>query len=428
LKFYINILYIVDVKRRVVITGLGVVAANGIGKNQFWEAIREGKSGVSVIKDFDTSKLDTKIAAQVINFDPLNYMPRLTERKVDRFVHFGLAAAGMAVEDSFLNLDKEDKNRIGVSIGSVFGGVLFHEEQIINGFQKGFNRVNLMSIPKVSTNSVSSNISLFFNVTGPNMAVSTGCASGTNALGNAFRIIQNNDADIMLSGGVEAAITPITFSAFCNLQLLSKRNDSPEKACRPFDKDRDGFVLGEGGAVLILEELSRALQRNARIYAEILGYGFNCGAYHMVAPEPEGRESAKAMQAAIQDAGIRLKEIDYVSAYGNSTQPYDKAETKALKIVFKDHAYNIATSGIKSMIGHTVGASGAIEAASCMLAIENKLIPPTINYETPDPDCDLDYVPNKARKARLINVLLNSSGVGNNNACIVFRKFNDFRQ
>lgn len=412
-------------RRRVVITGLGVVAPNGIGKDEFWRANIEGRSGVSLIKDFDTSKLDTKIAAQVHDFDPLNFIPKVTVRKVDRFVHFGLASAKMAIEDSGINLEREDKNRIGISIGSVFGGVLFHEEQIITGYQKGFNRVNILSIPKVSTNAVSSNISIMHDLTGTNLAISTACASGTNAIGQAFRLIQNNDADVILAGGAEAPITPITFSAFCNLQLLSKRNDVPEEACRPYDKERDGFVLGEGGAVLILEELSHALTRNAYIYAEIAGYSFNCGAYHMVLPEPEGVQAAKVMRATLREAEIKPYEIDYISAYGNSTQPNDKAETKTLKAVFKEHAYNVPISSIKSMIGHTAGASGAIETVSCVLALESNLIPPTINYKHPDPECDLDYVPNKARRARLDTVLLNSFGVGNNNACMVLRRFNN---
>jgi len=410
-------------KQRVVITGLGIVAPNGTGRDEFWQATVHGKSGVDLILNFDTSDLDTKIAAQILDFDPLKYMNRQVVQRTDRFVHFGIASAKMALKDSGLNLERVERSRTGVSIGSVFGGVLFHEIQIIRGYQKGFNRVNPLSVPKVSTHAVSTHIAMEFSIKGPNMAISTACASGTNAIGHAFRLIQNNEADIVFSGGVEAPVTAITFSAFCNLQLLSKRNDSPEEASRPFDKKRDGFVLGEGGAVLILEELSHAVKRNAHIYSEIVGYASNCGSYHMVLPEPDGKEAAKVMMVAIKDANMNPQEIDYISAYGNSTQPYDKAETKAIKSVFNGHSYNIPVSSIKSMIGHTVGASGAIESVSSVLAMENNIIPPTINYQYPDSDCDLDCVPNQARKARVNTVLLNSFGVGNNNACILFKRF-----
>jgi 3-oxoacyl-[acyl-carrier-protein] synthase II len=302
---------------------------------------------------------------------------------------------------------------------------MFHEAQIIAGYEKGFNRVNPVSIPRVSTNAVASNISIEFNISGPNLAISTACASGTHAVGQAYRLIQNNEADVIFAGGVEAPITPITFSAFCNLQLLSKRNDSPQKACRPYDRDRDGFVLGEGGAVLILEELSHALKRQARIYGEMIGYAGNCGSYHVVLPDLEGIATGKVMMGAIKEADIDIREVDYISAYGNATQPYDQAETTSIRQVFNGHAYNIPVSSIKSMIGHTVGASGAIEAVSAALAIRDNRVPPTINYENPDPSCDLDYVPNKARKLRLNTVLLNSFGVGNNNACLVIRRFVD---
>lgn len=411
-------------KRRVVITGLGVVAPNGTGKDEFWRACVDGKSGVDLIMNFDTSDVTSKIAAQVLDFDPLEYMPSQVARKTDRFVHFGLASAGMALKDSMLDPECENRRRIGVVIGSVFGGVLFHEAQIASGYQKGLNRVNPLSIPKVSTHAVSSHIAIAYKLKGPNLAVSTACASGANAIGQGYRIIQNNDADIIFAGGVEAPVTPITFGAFCNLQLLSRENDNPQKACRPYDRKRDGFVLGEGGAVLILEELSHALKRDARIYGEIIGYAANCGTYHMVLPEPDGAESANVIKEALDDAEISPQEIDYISAYGNATQSYDRAETRSLKAAFKGSAYSIPVSSIKSMIGHTIGASGAIEAVSCTLALQNNLIPPTINYNDPDPECDLDYVPNNSRKARLNTALLNSFGVGNNNASVVIRRLN----
>lgn len=414
-------------KRRVVITGLGVVAPNGIGKDDFRQATIQGKSGVDLIMNFDTSALSTKIAAQALDFNPLDYMTPKVVKRTDRFVHFGIASARMALEDSAMDLECENRGRIGVCIGSVFGGVLFHEAQIIAGCQAGLNRVNPLTIPKVTSNAVSSSIAIEYDITGPNMVISTACASGANAIGQAFRLIQNNDADVVLSGGVEAPITPITYSSFCNLQLLSKGKVAPEKACRPFDRDRDGFVLGEGGAILVLEELSHALRRNARIYGEVIGYSANCGSYHIVFPEPEGKESAKVINAAMVDAEVRPQEIDYISAYGNATKPYDIAETKSIKLVFKEYAYNVPLSSIKSMIGHTVGASGAIEAVSCVMALTDGIIPPTINYENPDPECDLDYVPNIARKARLNTILLNSLGVGNTNAAIIIRKYSDGR-
>ncbi len=414
-------------KRRVVITGLGVVAPNGIGVDNFWQACVQGKSGVDLIMNFDASELGSQIAAQATDFNPLEYISAQVVKKSDRFVHFGIASAKMAVEDSGMDLEKQNRDRIGVCIGSVFGGVLFHEAQIIARCKAGLNRVNPLTIPKVTSNAVSSAIAIEFNVTGPNMVISTACASGANAIGQAFRLIQNNEADIVFSGGVEAPITAITYSSFCNLQLLSKGNGSPEKACRPFDRDRDGFVLGEGGAVLVLEELSHALKRNARIYGEVIGYSANCGSYHMVLPEPEGIESAKVMHSAMVDAEVSPNEIDYISAYGNSTKPYDIAETKSIKSVFKEYAFNVPVSSIKSMIGHTVGASGAIEAVSCVMALASGIIPPTINLDNPDPECDLDYVPNTSRRARINTVLLNSLGVGNTNASLIIRKYPDRR-
>lgn len=411
-------------RRRVIITGFGVVAPNGIGKEEFWQANIQGKSGVDLVRDFDVSNLNSKIAAQVNNFDPLKYMSNEVARRVDRFVHLGLAAATMAVEDAGLDLEKEDKDRIGVCIGSVFGGVLFHEDQIMAGYQKGANRLNPLCVPRITPNAVSSHIAIEFKITGPNMAISAACSSGTHAIGQSFRMIQNNEADIVLSGGVEAPLTVFTFGAFCALHVLSRRNDSPQEASRPFDKERDGFVLGEGAGVLILEELSHALRRNARIYAEIIGYSSNSGAYHMVMPEPQGKDAARVIVSALKDAEINPQEVDYINAYGTSSQVNDKIETKVIKDVFKEYAYNIPISSTKSMIGHTMGASGAIEVIVCTLAIENNLIPPTINYKYPDPECDLDYVPNEARKARVNTVLSNSFGVGNNNACIVIKEFN----
>jgi len=410
-------------KRRVVITGLGVVAPNGIGKDEFWQACIQGRSGVDYITSFDTSELSSKIAAQIKDFDPLNYMSPRVAKRTDRFVHFGIASARMALEDSGLDLEKQNRDRIGVVIGSGLGGIPFHEEQMMAGYQNGINRLNPLCVPRISPNSVSSHIALEFNIRGPNMAISTACASGSHAIGEAFKMIQNYEADIVLTGGAEASLTPFTFGAYCALRVLSIRNDSPREASRPFDRERDGFILGEGGAVLILEELSHAIKRNAYIYAEIIGYGSNSGAYHIVVPEPQGEDTAKVMISAFKDADISPQDIDYISAHGTSTQAGDKAESTTIKAVFKEYAYHIPVSSIKSMIGHTIGASGAIASVVCALTIENNLIPSTINYQYPDPDCDLDYVPNKARKTRVNTVLSNSFGFGNNNACIVIRRY-----
>ncbi len=409
-------------RRRVVITGLGVVAPNGIGKDEFWRANIEGRSGVRLIEDFDTSNFTSKIAGQVNSFNPLDFVTREVSRRTDRFVHLGLSAAKMAVADSNLNLEMENRDRIGVCMGSVFGGVLFHEEQIVAGYQKGAHRLNPLCVPRITSNAVSSHISIEFKITGPNIVTSAACSSGTHAIGQSFRMIQNNETDVMLAGGVEAPLTVFTFGAFCAMHVLSKRNDSPQEASRPFDKDRDGFVLGEGGAVLILEELSHAKRRNARIYAEVIGYGSNSGAYHIVMPDPQGKDASNVVFSVLKDAGIKPQEIDYINAYGTSSQMNDKIETRVIKDVFGECAYNIPISSTKSMIGHTMGASGAIEAIVCALAIENNLIPPTINYKYPDPDCDLDYVPNSARKSRVNTVLSTSFGIGNNNAAIVLRE------
>jgi len=410
--------------RRVVITGLGVIAPNGIGKDAFWEAIVHGKSGVDRIKSFDTSEYDTKIAAEVSDFDPLNYIEKSVAKRVDRFAQFGIGSAKIAIEDGKLDLRKEDKDGIGVCIGSGLGGVLFHEEQMMQGYRKGIDRLNPLCIPRITPNAVSGHISIIFGLTGPNMVISTACSSGSHAVGQALDTIRSGRADVMLAGGVEAPLTPFTFGAYCALRVLSKRNDSPKEASRPFDKNRDGFVIGEGGAVLVLETLDHAEKRGAHIYAEIIGYGMTSGAHHMVMPAPEGKDAAKAMSLALEDAGIGPTEVDYINAHGTSTPQNDRIETKAIKVVFGDYAYKIPISSTKSMIGHTIGAAGAIEALVCCLTIENQIIPPTINYKYPDPECDLDYVPNESRKAKIRRILSNSFGFGSNNSCLIIRKYN----
>lgn len=410
-------------KRRVVITGLGVVSPNGIGKDEFWQANIEGRSGVDLIRDFDTSTLYSKIAGQVKNFDPTKYMDGSVISKTDRFTRLGIAAARLAIEDSKLDLDKVNKDRAGVSVGSGLGGILFHEEQIATMYEKGFKKAEPLGVPKVAPNAVPGYISIIFGLTGPNIAISTACSSGAHGIGWAYDMITKNRAEVMVAGGAEAPLTPYTFAAFNALRVLSRKNDSPQEASRPFDKKRDGFVMGEGAGALILEELNHALKRGAHIYAEIIGYSVKSGAFHMVMPIIEGGDAAKTMQEALREANIEPTDIDYINAHGTSTPANDKAETQAIKDVFGDYAYKIPISSTKSMIGHTIGASGAIEAIVCCLVIKNNIIPPTINYKYPDPDCDLDYVPNKAKKTKVDVALSNSFGFGSNNACLVMRRF-----
>ena len=410
-------------KRRVVITGVGVVACNGIGRDDFWKANMEGRSGIVNITSFNTDDFETKIAGEIRGFDPTQYIPAEIAKKVDRFVHFGLACSEMAMQDSKLDLSIEDKNRIGVIIGSGLGGMLFHEEQMVAIFERGANRINPSSVPRISPNAVSSHIAIRYGLLGPNMVISTACASGSHAVGEAFRKIQWGDMDICVTGGVEATLTRLNFGAYCALRVLSKKNDVPEAASRPFDLKRDGFVIAEGGGGIILEELNHALQRNAPIYAEVTGYASNSGARHMVMPDVSGDDAARVMADALKDAGIDRKNVDYINAHATSTVQNDRAETKAIKTVFGEQAYKIPISSTKSMIGHSLGAAGGIEAVVCALAIKNNFIPPTINYKDKDPECDLDYVPHEGRRAQLKNVLSNSFGFGNCNACIAFSDF-----
>ncbi|RJR54614.1 MAG: beta-ketoacyl-[acyl-carrier-protein] synthase II [Desulfobacteraceae bacterium] len=411
-------------KNRVVITGLGVVAPNGIGKEKFWEANLEGRSGVDRLTAFDASRFQTQIAAEVKNFTPAAYMPEETARRVDRFVHFGLASAKMAIEDSGLDLDGLDKTRAGVIIGSGLGGILFHEEQILATIEKGAHRTNPQCVPRITPNAVSAHIAIQHGLLGPNMVVSTACASGNHAIGEAFHKIQAGKASVLLGGGAEAPITPYTFGAFYSLRVLTRTSRPPREASRPFDNERDGFVMGEGAAVLVMEELEHALGRGARIYAEIIGYGMTSGAYHMVMPKPGGEDGAMTMKLALQDAGIGIEEVDYINAHGTSTKANDLAETQAIKEVFGEYAKRIPVSSTKSMIGHTIGAAGAIEAVASCLAIEHRIIPPTINHEHPDPECDLDYVPNMPRPGKVDVVLSNSFGFGSVNGSIVLRRYN----
>jgi 3-oxoacyl-[acyl-carrier-protein] synthase II len=410
-------------RRRVVITGLGVVACNGIGKDNFWQANIQGKSGIDRITRFNVEDVETRIGGEVRDFDPSQFMPLEVVKRVDRFVHFGLACSEMALQDSALDLEKEDKARIGVIIGSGLGGMMFHEEQMVAILEKGVNRINPSSVPRISPNAVSSHIAIRYGFLGPNMVISTACASASHAVGEAFRKVQWGDMDICVTGGVEAPLTRLNFGAYCALRVLSKKNDLPQAASRPFDLYRDGFVLSEGGGGIILEELEHALKRNAPIYAEVTGYSSNSGARHMVMPDVTGDDAARVMADALKDAGIDRSRVNYINAHATSTVQNDRAETKAIKNVFGEQAYKIPISSTKSMIGHSLGAAGGIEAVVCSLAIKNKFIPPTINLKDKDPECDLDYVPLEGRRAELNTVISNSFGFGNCNACIVFSDF-----
>ena len=410
-------------KKRIVITGMGILAPNGKTLDEFWDANIRGLSGVGPLTRFDPALLKIHTAGEIKNFDPDIYMLPAVHRKVDRFAQLGIAAAKMAIEDAGISFSNTESEKTGVMIGSGLGGILFHEEQIITAYEKKFDWVASSAVPRISPNSVSSYIAITFQVKGPNLAISTACSSGANAIGQALFLLRSGIIESCIAGGVEAPITPVTFAAYQNLRALSRRNSDPTKASRPFDKERDGFVLSEGAGILILETEEHALKRGANVYAEVLGFATNCGAYNMVAPQPDGIDAAAAIRTALKDAEIKPEDVDYINAHGTSTPFNDLAETKAIKEVFGKRAYQTPVSSTKSMIGHTIGASGAIGAVVSALAIRNKVIPPTINLENPDPECDLDYVPNQSRKAEVRTVMSNSFGFGSNNAVMIFRKY-----
>jgi len=410
-------------KKRVVITGLGPITPIGKGKEEFWHALREGENGIDVITSFDASKFSTRIAAEVKNFDPGLYIGAKEIRHMDRFVQFAVVGAIFAVKDAGIEFEKEDPERIGVLIGSGIGGIatLEREHNVLR--EKGPDRISPFLIPMLIVNMASGCVSIFFKVKGPNNAVATACATGANAVGDAFRIIQRGDADVMICGGTEASITPLGVGGFCAARALSRRNDEPQKASRPFDKLRDGFVMGEGSGIIVLESLEHALNRGAHIYGEIVGYGMTGDAYHMTAPNPDARQAARAIVLALKDAEIKPEEVDYINAHGTSTLLNDKCETMAIKSVFGEHAYRIPVSATKSMTGHLLGAAGSVELIATVLTLEYGIAPPTINYEHPDPDCDLDYVPNKAREIKASVAISNSFAFGGHNVTIVVRKY-----
>jgi len=412
--------------KRVVVTGLGIITPIGSKVDDFWNSLLSGKSGVSRLTAFDPSWFTCQIAAEVRDFNPTEFMSDKEARRFDRFVQFGLAAAKLAVSDSSLDLDREDLNRIGVLVGSGIGGLHTiekeYKEYMKRGLEKGPSKITPFLIPMLIANMAAGHISIALRLKGPNSACVTACATGNNAIGDAFKIIQRGDADMMVAGGSEGAITPMGFGGFCSLKALSLRNDAPQKASRPFDKERDGFIMGEGAGILVLEEYGHAKARNANIYCEIVGYGMSGDAYHMTAPDPKGDGAKRCMEAAINDAKMNAEDIDYINAHGTSTKLNDKIETMAIKGVFKHHAKKLAISSTKSMTGHLLGAAGGVEAAICALAILKGVIPPTTNYEYPDPDCDLDYVPNQPRQKKVDIALSNALGFGGHNAALAFKR------
>ena len=412
-------------ERRVVVTGIGLITPVGIGTEESWRAICQGKSGVQPITRFNASDFPTRIAAEVKGFDPLQWLEQKELRKMDTFIHYALAATAMALEDSELKIDHRNAPRVGVYIGSGIGGLPFIERQHKILLESGPRRISPFFIPGLIVNLASGQVSIRFGAKGPNSAVCTACSTGSHAIGDSFKIIARGDADAMISGGTESVITPLAIGGFCAMRALSTLNDQPEKASRPFDKNRDGFVVGEGVGIFILESLEHAQARGAKMYAEVVGYGMSGDAFHISAPSEDGDGPIRVMQNALKDARIEPSYIDYINAHGTATPAGDVVETLAIKKVFGEHARKVAISSTKSMIGHLLGAAGGVEAAASILAIRDQIMPPTINYETPDPECDLDYVPNKARKATINYVLSNSFGFGGTNATLVFKRFSE---
>jgi len=413
----------VDGRRRVVITGVGAVTPVGNTAEEFWAALLQGTSGIGPITRFDTTGFATRIAGEVKGFEPLKYVDKKEDRKLDPYLKFALACAAMAVEDASLDVGRVDATRFGVLVGSGIGGIttLLDSHDVLNS--KGPDRVSPFFIPMLIINMASGLISMRFGAKGPNSSVVTACATGNHAIGDAMKIIQRGDADVMIAGGAEAIIIPLTIAGFCQMKAMSTRNDEPTRASRPFDAGRDGFVCGEGGGLLVVEALEHALRRDARIYAELVGYGMTGDAHHMTAPDPGGDGAARAMAAALADAGAPVSAVDYINAHGTSTPYNDKFETIAIKRVFGEHAKKLAVSSTKSMTGHLLGAAGGVEAIATAFAIHHGILPPTINYETPDPDCDLDYVPNLARKHDVEVALSNAFGFGGTNATLAFQKY-----
>jgi 3-oxoacyl-[acyl-carrier-protein] synthase II len=406
--------------RRVVVTGLGSVTPVGNDVSSFWNSLTHGRSGIGRITRFDPTGYESQVAGEVKDFDPGKYMDRKELRRTDRFTQYAVGAAAQAIADAKLDVSR-DGDRTGTAVATGVGGLETLVDQVVVMREKGPRRLSPFLVPMLMANAASAQISLQFGMRGPSVTHVSACASSAHAIGESAAIIRRAQADAMVVGGAEAAVLPIAIGAFCTMHAMSRRNDDPARASRPFDKDRDGFVLGEGAGVVILEEYERARSRGAPIYAELIGYGATADAYHITSPSPEGEGNARAMRMAIEEAGIEPTDVEYINAHGTSTPYNDREETRAIKSVFGDHAYKLAISSTKSMTGHLLGAAGAVEAMACLLAIRDGCLPPTINHETPDPDCDLDYVPNEARPVHLRVALSNSMGFGGHNASLIFR-------
>ncbi len=410
-------------KRRVVVTGIGMVSPLGIGNEPTWQGLIEGRSGIGPITKFDASAYACRIAGEVRGFNAEDWVDKKDVKKSDTFIHYAIAAASMAVQDANLDCATCDGERLGVIVGSGIGGLPLIEEMHTKLLERGPSRVSPFFIPGLIVNLAAGQISIRFGCKGPNSAPATACATGAHAIGDAFKIIQRDDADVMFAGGSEAVITPLAVAGFAAMRALSQRNDDPKHASRPWDLNRDGFVMGEGAGILILEELEHAKRRGATIYCELTGYGMSSDAHHITSPAEDGSGMIRVMRSALRDAGLHPEDIDYINAHGTSTYVGDRTETVAIKGTFAEYAYKVAVSSTKSMTGHLLGAAGGLEAGIAAMTIRTNIIPPTTNYETPDPECDLDYVPNKAREQKVTHVMSNSFGFGGTNATLIFSRY-----
>ncbi|MFB0526941.1 MAG: beta-ketoacyl-ACP synthase II [bacterium] len=409
--------------QRVVVTGLGVIAPNGIGKDNYWDAIKRGESGISRITRFDVSQYPTQIAGEINDFNPSKYMSKKKAKFMSRCAQFGLASSRMAIEDARLELSREDRYRVGVALGTAVGGLQIAEEQCEIFHKKGVDGVSPFSAMAMNPNAGVGAIAIELKINGPNVTISTACSAGLNAIGYAFETIRSGKADLMVAVGAEAPLFPVTFDSFCAAQVLSRRNGDPRRASRPFERFRDGYVLSEGAGAVILEKLEHALERGAKIYGEVAGYGITNDSYSILKMEPTGKEVARTMRIALENAGLALEDVDYINAHGSSSLVADKRETKAIKLAFSNYAYKIPISSIKSMIGQPLAATGSIQFITAALAIEHNCLPPTINYEEPDPECDLDYVPNQARVYEVRVAMVNSFGQGGNNTSVILKRY-----